>query len=128
MDQTSLVGSPIPAGAKFLQDLNRTLSVGVAFWVKEDDEFARPELYIGSVDVVHGNVGKGYRQVLEALSGDDAASIDPFQVKLLPIDDPTARAAIALRDADPRARYRHRGSCSLGRVFAKELYIYPAHA
>lgn len=68
---------------------------------------------------------RGYLRIARTLAKIDVPSIEPLRIKLLPGDDPIARAAFALRTADLGTRRRLHRNRQLGPLHLDQLYIYP---
>lgn len=124
MDQALLVGDRVGDGLKFLEVLDEKLPVAVAFWAVEDED-ERSWLYVASNAIDDGSLREGYRLIHNALEGVDSPAVDPFGIKLLPGDDPIARAAVAMQSGDLGSRRRLHRDCRLGSLYLSQLYIYP---
>ena len=125
MDQGPLVTEEIEAGTKFLSELEKTLPVKAAFWLKasEDD---RRYLYVATDRVNNGDLMAGYEHVARVAIRLNDPNFDHFQVKLIGTDHPYAKAAIDLHERYPtrdRIRLNRRDFAGM-RV--DEGLLYPA--
>jgi hypothetical protein len=80
MDQELLVREQIDAGLRFLNELDKSLPVKTAFWVKASED-ERWYLYVASDKVTDSNIGRCYGDVLR-VTRDEAARfpLSPFQI------------------------------------------------
>ena len=93
MDQGSLVREQIDAGNRFLDEFEKHVPVVVAFWVNEVED-DRWRLYVASDRFHEGNPDLAYADVLRIVVAMNDPHLDPFQVKLIDLGHPAARAAI----------------------------------
>lgn len=125
MDQNSLVTEETDAGADLISQFDKTFPVQAAFWLKPT-EASRWYLYIASDRINDNSIGSGYGEVIRLTQMKPTPYLDPFQVKLIPIDDPLARAAIEFHDRYPgRPATRLRGG-TFGGLSIDGAYIYPS--
>lgn len=124
MDQGPLVIDQIDAGARFLGEFQKHKPVQAAFWLKEDDDGER-SLYVASREITDDNFDLAYGEVLRVAESMGDPPFDPFQVKLIGVDDPLAEVAMDLQRQHP-GRTAPR---LLGRTFGsrpvEEFYLYP---
>ena len=92
MDQDPLVAEQLDAGAKFIGEFNNYAPVGAAFWLKESDS-GHWYLYIASDRLDGEKIADAYGEVLRLNKELADPNFDPFQVKLIPLDHPLAKAA-----------------------------------
>lgn len=120
-----LVANKIADGQRLINQLIRDqFDVGVAFWVKTDEE-GLWHLWIASSAVDEERMGEALRKVYAALSKVPNCEIMPSEIKLVEGTNPIARAAIAERDRNPgRDPVRYAGK-QLGKLAIEEACIYP---
>lgn len=124
MDQGPLVSESINAGARFLGEFQKYAPVQAAFWLKESEEGAW-YLYVASDQITDDNFDVAYGEVGRIAGQLRDPWFDLFQVKVIGIDDPLARAMLEIQKKYPgRTRFRHDG-CQLGNVSVDEIYLYP---
>ncbi len=126
MDPELLVTGQFEDGQRLLEQLARDgVDVTVAFWVRM--VVGRPwwELYIGSTWVDAGNIGGAVKKVHAYLTRAPAPSVSLSQVRLVPVSDPAAAAARAIRDRYPGMVPTHYRGERLGDLSVEEVYIYP---
>jgi hypothetical protein len=125
MDQDALVIEQIDAGARFLCEFQKYLPVQAAFWLKESDE-GEWSLYVASDLITDDNFDVAYGEVLRIAGELHDPWFDPFQVKLIGIHDPLARAALDLQRRYPgRTPTRFPGT-TFGGIGVEEVYVYPS--
>src|SRR6266478_3627922 len=100
MDQGPLVIEQIDAGARFLGEFQKYLPIQTAFWLKEADEGAW-NLYVVSDQITDDNFDVAYGEVVRIAGHLQDPWFDPFQVKLLGVDDPLAQAALDVQQRYP---------------------------
>src|SRR5258708_16795052 len=125
MDQGPLVAEPIDAGARFLREFDKYLPVQAAFWLK-DGEDGEWNLYVASNQITDDNFDVAYGEVVRIAGVLRDPMFDPFQVKVIGMDDPLAKAAL-----DVQRRYPGRTPIpvhgkTFGRLPVEEGYIYPS--
>ena len=124
MDQSTLVTEEIDAGADLVNRFDPYLPVKVAFWLRPTDE-SHWSLYIASDRIDDTNLDLGYAEVLRLAGEMHTPYLDPFQVKLIPADDPLARAVLDVHQRYPgRIPIRYNGP-SLGGLSIDGAYLYP---
>jgi hypothetical protein len=124
MDQFSLVIEQITAGSAFLDEFEKTAGIAAAFWLKASEEDAW-YLYVASDNFSEVTLDVAYGEVLRIADQMRNPYFDPFQVKLIKISHPLAKAATEVLRlfAGTMATRLHR--CIFGGVSASEVYIYP---
>ncbi|MCI0640395.1 MAG: hypothetical protein L0Y72_29830 [Gemmataceae bacterium] len=126
MDQAALVTDQIKDGESLLEQLVRDgFDVGIAFWLKssEDEHWF---LYIASDVVDQKGVQRAYREIHKSITALSPSSVDPFEIKLVGLNDPIVSDIRKLRNPNtPRIPMRIRG-IRLGGERIDEVYVYPA--
>jgi hypothetical protein len=124
MDQGPLVTEQIDAGAAFLDRIDGSIPVAAAFWLKSS-EGGRWYLYVASEKINDRTIRAAYGEVFRVAKDMGDPNLDPFQVKLIGIDDPLARAALDIHTRFPaRIPTRFNGS-RFGDVIVEGVYVYP---
>src|SRR2546421_12410210 len=100
MDQGSLVMERGDATNQFLENLEKSIRVVVAFWLKERED-GRGSFYIASDQFNRGRLGGAYGEVLRIAKEIKDLPFDPFQVKLVGLGEPTAQAALEFYKTHP---------------------------
>ena len=125
MDQATLVEHQIDDVPRLIERLNGDgFDAKAAFWLytSEADQWF---LYLVSDVVDQKGETEAYKIVYRALRRLTNASVNPFEVKLVGLDDPYAKAVIdflSKRHAPVPSRLR---STRLGDVYLERAYIYP---
>ncbi len=114
----------IDAGESLIREFSRQIPVQAAFWLRERDS-EEWYFYLASDQINDSNFDHAYREVLRILRPQPSLWIDPFQVKVIGIDDPVAKAALDMMARYPgkiptRYHGRHFGGLSVD-----EVCIYP---
>ena len=125
MDTELLVDNKIEDGDMLIRQLIRDqFNVTLAFWVQRT-EGGLWYFYIATSTVSAEKINEAYRQVFAALALIPECSVSPVEIKIITINDPIARDAIALRDRNSsREPKRYRGQ-RIGNLATEEIYIYP---
>jgi hypothetical protein len=89
MDQGPLGTGQIKAGARFLGEFQKCFPVQVAFWLKESDTGAW-YLYVASDQITDDNFDVAYGEVARIGGQISDPFFDPFQIKVIGVDDPLA--------------------------------------
>ncbi len=124
MDQGPLVIEQIDAGAKLANEFDRRTPLQAAFWLKESED-GQWYLYLVSDQINDTNFDLAYREIIRLLGRGPHLWLDPVQVKVAGVDDPVAKAVIAIQQKYPgpfATRLRNR---MLGGVSIEEVYLYP---
>jgi hypothetical protein len=124
MDKSPLVTEQIDAGERLIHEFNKQIPVHAAFWLRERDS-DEWYLYLASDQINDFNFDLAYGEVLRIVRPRQSLWIDPFQVKVVGIDAPVAKAALGVMKQYPgtiptRYHGRHFGGLSVD-----EVYIYP---
>jgi hypothetical protein len=127
MDQGSLVTEQIDAGLDLIGEFGKILPLQTAFWVKnhEDGEWL---LYLVSDQINDSNLYQAYGEVLKILGEGPHVWLNPFQIKVRSVVNPTANAVIALQQQYPMNGANRLRNLMLGDIYADDLYIYPIDA
>jgi hypothetical protein len=136
MDQDAMVSEQTESGKRLIKALAAAgFDVQIAFWAKptEDDTWY---LYLASP--YRDNMGPfmAYRFLLDLLEQTPDLWIDPFEVKVLGMNDSLTQAALAAaksaanrmsgtRNTQPNPRMIRVGRSVLGGLSIDEAYIYP---
>jgi hypothetical protein len=123
MDKSPLVTEQINAGAWLISEFNKRIPVQAAFWLQERDS-DQWYFYLASDQINDSNFDLAYGVVMEIVLPQKSLWLDPFQVKVIGIDTPEAKAALDVMRKHPSqipTRYhgRHFGGLSVD-----EVYIY----
>ncbi len=122
MDQGSLVKEQIAAGNRFLREFDRYAPIVVAFWLK-DSENGRWTLYVASDRVDDSNYDVAYGEIIRIAREMKDRDFDPFQVRLLRMGDPPAKAAIAAYSGRPPTIPFTIRATNFGGIGADEIYF-----
>jgi len=125
MDQGPLVSEQIDAGARFLGEFQKYLPIQAAFWLKDSEEGAW-NLYVVSDRITDDNFDVAYGEVLRIAGQLQDTWFDPFQVKLIDVNDSVAQAALDIQrrfHGKVPTRFRE---MTFGGVSVDEVYIYPS--
>jgi hypothetical protein len=124
MDQGPLVTEQIDAGVKLINAFDKYKPVQAAFWVKESVD-GQWYLYLASDQIDDSNFDQAYGEILRVLGAGPHLWLDPFQVKVIGVDDQMSKAVLDLMHKYPgRMPLRYQGG-QLGPVSIEEAYIYP---
>jgi hypothetical protein len=124
MDQDTLVKEQIDAGKAFIDDFAQFKPVKVAFWLKASGE-SRWYLYVAYDKSGGSSVREDYRRVLQLLGHMQNPFLDAFDVKLVGMDDPVAKAALEIRDRSPAPLATLLRDRQIGGLIVEGAYIYP---
>ena len=125
MDTELLVENRIVDGQKLVRELVRSgFDVTVAFWVLPS-ESETWFLYIGSKSVSPDKPGGAYGVLYACLSRVPEASMGLSEIHVVPVSDPIARAAIAVRDRNGKRNPARYDGKRLGDLDIEEAWIYP---
>jgi len=124
MDQEPLVIDEIKAASEFILKLNEVLPINAAFWLKESDD-GLWFLHLASDHVTYGNIGEGYGKVIQVSNDMPELLLDLLRVKLIPIDDPLAQAALNIYEHAPSNRPTRLAGAMFGGTSVDGVYLYP---
>lgn len=119
-----LVNDRIADGAEFLKQLNETIPVAVAMWIKLAD--ARSwYLYVASEKFENCDPREGYREVFRILGTGPTDGIEPFSVRLIGASDPIAVDALKFRESRVARRPKELDRTWIGDVGIDGAVVYP---
>jgi hypothetical protein len=124
MDQEPLVIEQIEAGRKFLEEFDKHIPVRAAFWLKVNEDSGW-YLHIASDQISDKNVNLVYREVGKVGKTIDDPNFDLFQVKLIGVYNPFARAALDLYKRCKARVPTHIRGRSFGGMSIEGVYVYP---
>ena len=127
MDSNLLVDDQIEDGERLLEQLHRDgVSIEAAFWMPSSDE-GLWHLYLVSPEVDEERVGKSYLWLYSSLSKilESVVDLSISHIKLLPPNNPIARAVIEFQRRHPNRRPRRVYRRRFGSITAQDAYIYP---
>lgn len=93
MDTGMLVAEQFAAGIRFVSELEKTIPIVAAYWLKEEED-SEWHLFVASDRFNDGRVGKAYEEVLRIARAMTNRCFSPFQVKLVGLNEPTAQAIV----------------------------------
>ena len=126
MDQSSLVTEQIDAGSKLALDFDTDYKpVKAAFWLKESLD-GQWFFYLVSDQIDDTNFDLAYGEVLRLLGRVPQLGLDPFQVKVTGIDNPVAKAVMAIQLKYPSRFATRLRNLRMGGLNTDEAYIYPS--
>src|SRR2546425_13369387 len=100
MDQGPLVTEQIDAGAKLINEFDKYKPVQAAFWVKESVD-GQWYLYLASDQIDDSNFDLAYGEILRMLGSGPHLWLDPFQVKVIGVEDQMTKAVLDLMHKYP---------------------------
>ena len=111
------------AGAELIKNLRPSLPVESAFWLNpsEDGGWA---LYIASPEIDNHHFDLAYGEVLRTAQSMKTPYLDPFQIRVIGVNDPLAKAATAVNQKYPgklATRFRDK---VFGGSSVEEVYVY----
>jgi hypothetical protein len=124
MDQEPLVIEQIEAGKKFLEEFDKYIPVRAAFWLKVNEDSGW-YLHIASDQISDKNVDVAYREVGRVGKTINDPNLDLFQVKVIGVDNPFARAALDLYKRSKARVPTHIRGRSFGDMSVEGVYVYP---
>lgn len=93
MDTGTLVAEQLATGNRFLSELEKSIRVVVAYWLKEEEE-GEWHLFVASDRFNGGKIGKAYEEVMRIAEEMQSRSFSGFQVKLVGLNEPIAQAVL----------------------------------
>ena len=123
MDNGSLVKEEIDAGAAFAREFDRCMPLKAAFWLKASDDYRY--LYLTSDRIDDTTMGDAYREVVRIAQKLASPDLDMFRIKVVPGDDPLAKAAAEQMRKYPDSTGRRFGYRTFGDMFVDDGYVYP---
>ena len=137
MDQDTVVNEQTESGKQLIEALAADgFEVRIAFWAKPTEE-EKWFLYLASPVVDAKGPTPAYRHVFDVLRKTPGLWIDPFEVKVLGVNDSLTEAALAVtkpkvpmspfaaRNPKPYPGMTRFGGSTLGGVSIDGAYIYP---
>lgn len=137
MAQDTVVDDQIEAGDRLTRALaDDGFTVRIAFWAKPVED-GRWYIYLASPAVDEQGPAVAYRSVHDTLRRDKSIQLDPFDVKVVGMDDSMTVAALAVvapriadspfavRNPKPYPGITHFGGDVLGGVVVEGVTIYP---
>ncbi len=123
MDQSTLVAEQLDAGAEFVERMGKYVPLSAAFWGKRPDD--EPMLYIASEKITDQNFDVAYGEVLRIAAEMQNPNFDPFQVKIIWMNDPMTQDAISICHKFPLKLPTRIARKVFGGRSMDEVYIYP---
>jgi hypothetical protein len=124
MDPGPLVKEQIDAGGRFLAELEKTVPVAAAFWLRRQDQDSF-NFYVASDRFEHGDRdvarGEAFRVAWELRDPE----LDSLYMRLIKPSDPLVRAALDYQRLYPGKAIRLRDRV-FGAMGIDEVYIYPS--
>jgi hypothetical protein len=124
MDPGPLMTEQIEAGKTFLAELERTIPVAAAFWLKITDQDSLG-FYVASDRFEDDNQGVARGEALRVAVAMRDPYVGPLQVRLIKTSHPLARSALSFQRLYPGKAIRLRDRV-FGDMGIDEVYIYPA--
>lgn len=123
MDQTPLVIEQKDAGRRFLTEFDKVYPLKAAFWLQESDSESW-DLYVVSDHITDDNFDLGYGEVVRITDDRPDPWLDPFHVKLVGANDPTALAVAQILRKYPGSLATNFHGRMLGGVSVEGVYVY----
>jgi hypothetical protein len=137
MDQNAVVSDQTESGKRLIEALKAAgFEVRVAFWAKPTDE-GKWYLYLVTPTVDTNGPATAYRSIISIMRQIPDLGIDPFDIKVLGLNDSFAQAALAMtiptvadspfavRNPKPYPGLTRFGGSVLGGISIDGAYIYP---
>jgi hypothetical protein len=124
MDSHTLVNEQIDAAAELVERFDKFMPVSAAFWLKlvDDESWS---LYIAADRVKRDGVALGNREIVRICQNINSPYLDMFQVRLIPDDNPLARAVLDVHRRYPGKLPIRFGGKFLGGIAIDGAYLYP---
>jgi hypothetical protein len=121
MDQAVLVEDQLDAGMRFVETLEKTMPVLVAFWLKasEDEDWS---LYVASNQFDYGNRRLAYQNVLTS-AREMNSGFDPFRVNLVGLNEPIVKAVLEFYLTHPPTIPYRLHDTSIGSIAVADAYL-----
>jgi hypothetical protein len=123
MDPGPLVTEQIDAGTRFLAELEKTMTIAAAFWLKRPDQdwyfYVAPDW---PRDVNRREAGGELLRIALAMQD---PNLSYLQVRTIDPDDPLAKSALDYQRLYPGKAIRLRDRV-FGNMGIDEIYIYPS--
>jgi hypothetical protein len=124
MAQNPLVNEIIVEGARFLERFDKSYPVAAAFWLK-DREVSRWYLYVLSPKIHDEDIRDAYGEVLRITKEMTEPYFDPFQIKLLKMDNKIVEFAREMQRRYPGRIVADSYVPTFVGVDVEGLYFYP---
>ena len=124
MDPSPLVTEQIDAGAKFLAELEKTVPVAAAFWLKHQDRDSFV-FYVASDRFQGGSQDPARGEALRVAGALRDPDLNSLYMRLIKPSDPLVRSALDYQRLYPGKAIRLRDRV-FGDMGIDEVYIYPA--
>jgi hypothetical protein len=122
MDHGPLVKEQIDGGSRFLREFDKYAPVVLAFWLKESGN-GRWVLYVASDGIDDANYDLAYSEIIRIAGEIKEPSFDPFRVRLLRMNDPMVKSALAeCKGRPPKIPFTLR-AVTFGGISADEVYF-----
>lgn len=125
MDPGPLVTEQIDAGTRFLAELEKTMTVAAAFWLKRQDQDWY--FYVAPDRSRDDSRGVAAGEVLRVALAMKDPNLGYLEVRTLDPDEPLAKSALDYQRLYPGKAIRLRDRV-FGNMGIDEVYIYPAPA
>ncbi len=113
----------IDAGARLANSFGKKIPLQAAFWLKASDD-GQWFLYLASDQISDSNFDVAYGEVLRLLGRGPHMWLDPFQVKVTPIDHPVAKSVLEIQQKYPGNLSTRLRNSMLGGQTVDEAHIY----
>ncbi len=100
MDSEALVNEQKEIGAEFVSKMRDKFPLSVALW-GEASETGRWNLYIASDEITDANLRLAYGEALRVAAELGSPYLDPFQIKIIFMDDPLSKFVTDLHQRHP---------------------------
>jgi hypothetical protein len=124
MDKSPLVSEQINAEEGLIRELDKRIPLQAAFWLRER-ESDQWYLYLASDQINDSNFDRAYGEVMRIVLPRQSLWLDPFQVKVVGLDAPVARAVVDVMRTYPGGMPTRYHGRQLGGLSVDEAYIYP---
>ncbi len=123
MDQSPLVTEQIDAGARFIAGFQKYRPVRAAFWLRDADD-GEWSLYVISDQIRDDNFDVAYGEVLRVAGNLRDPWFDPFQVKLIGLESPLAKAMLEVQGRSPSRPLVPLHGKTFDGMSVEEVYFY----
>ena len=115
----------IDAGLELVRRFDENWPVKAAFWLKASDKESR-FLFIASDAVEDANLKQAYEELLRIARSRATPWLDPYWVKVIPGNDPLARAAARFHERFPAPLATRFRDTKFGDLTIDDAYLYPS--
>jgi len=123
MGQGFLVMSAIDAGARFIGEFQKFAPIASAAWLKEDEE-GLWYLYLLSDQIDSTNRDIAYGEIFRITQEMAPPRLDPFRVRIVAADDPSAADLRKIQLAVPQTTPPPISLLHVGPMPVDDLYVY----